>query len=84
MEGLAATITKSDGCQPPVMLSRTVKPEGTPVMPPSRPWIDSRCCTVCIITSLIATTPLRSWLSEIWKICRSASSSRSNASMVGS
>ncbi|MCY1534014.1 hypothetical protein D9M68_693700 [compost metagenome] len=31
--GLAAIITRSDFCQPPVMRSKSVKPEGTPVKP---------------------------------------------------
>ena len=33
MAGLAARITRSEGCQPPLMRSISLKPEATPVIP---------------------------------------------------
>ncbi len=84
MDGLAAMITRSAFCQPPVMPSRRVKPLGTPVMPPSLPWMDSSRSMVRLTTWPMATAALRICASEIWKMSRSASSSSSKASEAGS
>ena len=51
--GLAARIMRSERWKPPVILSISVKPEGTPVTSPSEPAALSIISTFSIMTSLM-------------------------------
>jgi len=80
MAGRAATMQRSPRWKPVVILSRSLKPVGTPVMPESELWSFSMCSKVGQRISLIQTKPSRWWLSATWKIRCSAWSRISSTS----
>ena len=52
IEGLPAIITKSDLCSPPSMLSRSLRPVGTPTMPSSFLYAEEAIAIVSTKASL--------------------------------
>ncbi len=79
IDGLAATMMRSDGWKPDVSSSRSPKPLATPVMVVPPAWSFSIRSIVGQSSSLRRVNPSRvcSWLT--WKIFDSASSSSSRA-----
>ena len=51
IDGLPAIITKSDLCNPPNLLSKSVKPVGTPTIPSSFLYALEAISMVCLIAS---------------------------------
>ncbi|MNE45155.1 hypothetical protein D3C80_1394270 [compost metagenome] len=82
--GRAAIITKSEGCHPPVMRSRSVKPEGTPVNPSLLPRNSSSVANDCFTISSIFCVSLRRLFCAISNKPFSAWSKRSKISVVSS
>ena len=80
IDGRAAMMTRSDGCRPDVISSRSVKPVGTPVMS------SLRACSFSIVSRLPCarsrsdTKPSRTLSSAIAKIACSAWSRMTSAS----
>ncbi len=63
MDGLAATITRLPGWKPPVIVSRSVKPDGVPVM--ATPSVES-LCQISISCSMIEPAFAKALAESSW------------------